>query len=267
MPVARAVLYAATAGVVVLALRSVLLSPPPLAWSVAAFTGYVALVLSGVFVLRWRVFVDAIVRGPKDARGVVLTFDDGPDPLWTPRILDALEANSSKATFFLIGRKAEAHADVVREIVRRGHDVGLHSYEHDRLFALRTERRVRADLERGLLALAAITGKRPALFRPPIGHTNPAIARVAEALDLVVVGWSVSARDGTARATAESVIARVRGAVRDGSIVLLHDASERGTHEPAAAIALPEILRAIDAANLSVVPLSSWIDQADGSST
>ena len=267
MPTARAVLYAATAAVVVLALRSVLLTPPPLAWSLGALAGYLALVLSGVFVLRWRVFVDAVVRGPKNARGVVLTFDDGPDPVWTPRVLDALEATSSKATFFVIGKKAEAHADLVREMIRRGHDVGLHSYEHDRLFALRNERRVRADLERGMTALAAITGRRPLLFRPPIGHTNPALARVAESLDLVVVGWSLSGRDGTARATPESVTARVRGGVRDGSIVLLHDASERGTHEPAGPRALPEILRAIDAANLAVVPLSTWLSQADGSST
>ena len=267
MPIARSVLYAATAAVVVLALRSVLFAPPPLAWSIAAFVAYVALLLSGVFVLRWRVFADAVIRGPKDARGVVLTFDDGPDPVWTPRVLDLLDASSSKATFFVIGRKAELHAGVVRDIVRRGHAIGVHSYEHDRLFSLRTERSVRADLERALTALEQITGERPMLFRPPIGHTNPTIARVADALDLVVVGWSVSGRDGTARADPDAVAARVRAGIRDGAIVLLHDASERGTHEPAGARALPQILRAIDAANLEVVPLSTWLAQPEGSST
>ena len=266
MPIARAVLYAATAAVVVLALRSVLFAPPPLAWSLGVLLAYLALLLSGVFVLRWRVFADAVIRGPKDARGVALTFDDGPDPVWTPRVLDLLDASSSKATFFLIGRKAEVHADVVREIIRRGHAIGVHSYEHDRLFSLRTERRVRADLERALATLEKITGKRPALFRPPIGHTNPTIARVADALDLVVVGWSVSGRDGTARARPDAVLARVRTGMQDGAIVLLHDAAERGTHEPAGARALPEILRAIHAANLEVVPLSAWLDQPDGSS-
>src|SRR5262249_55781480 len=122
---------------------------------------YVALVLSGVFVLRLRVFVDAVVHGPRGARGVALTFDDGPDPIWTPRVLEALDAAKAKATFFLIGRKAEAHPELVRAISARGHAIGLHSYEHDRLVALRSRKRVRADLERGIRVLEAITGERP----------------------------------------------------------------------------------------------------------
>jgi peptidoglycan/xylan/chitin deacetylase (PgdA/CDA1 family) len=269
MPVARALLYAATAAVLVLTGRAVLVAPPPLAWAIAALAAYVALVLAGVLVLPLRVFADAIVRGPKDARGVALTFDDGPDPEWTPRVLDLLDAADAKATFFVIGRKVDAHADVVREIVRRGHALGLHSYEHDRLFSLRGERRVKSDLERGLAAIERVTGVRPSIFRPPIGHTNPVIARVADAMDLAIVGWSVSGRDGV-RADPARVAARVRGGLRDGAIVLLHDAAERGDREPAAVRALPEILRAIDAQNLRVAPLASFLeerDQASGSST
>jgi peptidoglycan/xylan/chitin deacetylase (PgdA/CDA1 family) len=259
MPLARALLYAATAAVLVLAGRAVLIAPPPLAWAIAAFAAYVALVLVGVLVLRLRVFVDAVVRGPRDARGVALTFDDGPDPTWTPRVLDALDAAGAKGTFFVIGRKVEAHEEVARSIVERGHAIALHSYAHDRLFSLRGERRVREDLARGLAAIERATGVRPTLFRPPIGHTNPIIARVAEKLDLTVVGWSVSGRDGV-RAAPANVTARVRAGLRDGAIVLLHDAAERGNREPAAVKALPEILRAIDAQNLRVAPLASWIE-------
>jgi peptidoglycan/xylan/chitin deacetylase (PgdA/CDA1 family) len=226
------------------------------------------MILTGVFALRLRVFVDAIVRGPRGARGVALTFDDGPDPEWTPRVLDALDAAGAKATFFVIGRKVEAHPDVARAIVERGHAIGLHSYAHDRLFALRGEERVRADLLRAMAVIEKIVGARPTLFRPPIGHTNPIIARVADKLDLTVVGWSVSGHDGVRGAKPARVAARVCGGVRDGAIVLLHDAAERGDHEPAGPRALPEILRAIDAANLSIVPLSTWTDdQPAGSST
>ena len=268
MPPTRAALYAANAAVIVVTVRAVLVAPPPLLWAISAFFAYVALVLAGVFALRFRVFTDAIVRGPKGARGVVLTFDDGPDPEWTPRVLDTLDAAGAKATFFVIGRKVEAHPEIVREIVRRGHAVELHSYAHDRLFSLRGERRVRADLERGLAAIERVAGARPTLFRPPIGHTNPIIARVADALDLTVIGWSVSGRDGLRGANPAVVTARVRGAAEDGAIVLLHDAAERGDHEPAGPRALPDILRAIDAANLRVVPLATWLgDQAEGSST
>jgi peptidoglycan/xylan/chitin deacetylase (PgdA/CDA1 family) len=259
MPPARALLYAATLAGIVLAARSVLKAPPPVAVSIAALGAYVALIALGAMVLRLRMFADAVVRGPKDARGVALTFDDGPDPTWTVRVLDALDRAGAKATFFVIGRKAEKHADLVREIARRGHAIGVHSYAHDRLFALRGERRVRADLERAISVLQAITGERPTIFRPPIGHTNPIIARVADALDLTIVGWSVAGRDGVGRAVPARVAARIRGGVRDGVIVLLHDAAENDDHEPAGAKALPEVLDAIAAANLDVVPLSRFL--------
>jgi peptidoglycan/xylan/chitin deacetylase (PgdA/CDA1 family) len=239
--------------------RALLVRPPPLGLAVLAFVAYAAFVLGGVFVLRWRVYADAIVRGPPGSRGVALTFDDGPHPRWTASILEILAKNDAKATFFVVGHKAEAHPEVVRAIVQSGHSLGLHSYAHDRLFALRGGRRVRADLERGIAALERITGQRPLLFRPPIGHTNPTIARVADALDLVVVGWTIAGRDGIASTRPDDVTARVRRDLRDGAIVLLHDAPERGEREPAAVRALPAILDAIFAERLEVVPLSRWM--------
>jgi peptidoglycan/xylan/chitin deacetylase (PgdA/CDA1 family) len=263
MPPARVALYAASAGVAIMTARAILVRAPPLGWAAAVLVGYVALVLGGVFVLRWRVFVDAVVRGPRGARGVALTFDDGPHPRWTPRVLEILGGRGAAATFFVVGRKVEEHPEVVRAILERGHTVGLHSYAHDRLFALRGERRVRADLERGVAALEKLTGARPLLFRPPIGHTNPIVARVADALDLTVVGWSVGALDGTASARPSAVIDRVRRKLRDGAIILLHDSPERGDREPAAVRALPSILDAIEADGLSVVPLTRWIEDVE----
>jgi peptidoglycan/xylan/chitin deacetylase (PgdA/CDA1 family) len=259
MPPARLLFYAATSGVLALTGYSVLARPPPLGWALVVLLGYVGLVLGSVLVLRWRVFVDAVVRGPRDARGVALTFDDGPHPTWTPRILELLAQHDAKATFFVIGRKAEEHPQVIRAILDAGHSVGLHSYAHDRLFSLRGEERVRDDLQRGVAALEKLTGERPTLFRPPIGHTNPIIARVADALDLTVVGWTIGARDGVSSARVDSVVARVRRDLRDGAIVLLHDAPERGDREPAAVRALPLVFDALDAERLAVVPLSRWI--------
>jgi peptidoglycan/xylan/chitin deacetylase (PgdA/CDA1 family) len=260
MPPARVALYFATAAVLVLTVRSIVLSPPPLAWSIAAMAAYVAWILCGVLILRLRMFTDAVVSGPKRARGVALTFDDGPDPEHTPRVLDALEAAGARGTFFLIGKKADAHPDIVRDIARRGHAVGVHSYAHDRLFSLRGEKRVRADLEKAIASLEKITGERPKLFRPPIGHTNPIIARVADALDLIVVGWSVSGRDGVKSAVPERVAARIRGRLKDRAIVLMHDAAERGDYAPAGPRALPEVLEAIAEQRLDVVPLSAWVE-------
>jgi peptidoglycan/xylan/chitin deacetylase (PgdA/CDA1 family) len=259
VPPARVLLYGASFGLVLLTGRAVLIGPPPLALAVLVLLSYVGLILAGVFRLRLRMFVDAIVQGPPDARGVALTFDDGPDPKTTRDVLDALDVVSAKATFFVIAKKAEAHPEVIREILRRGHEIGLHSYAHDRLFSLRSEERVRADLEQGMRVLEGLTGEKPLFFRPPIGHTNPIIARVADDLDLVTVGWSVSARDGLASAVPRAIVNRVRRGLGDGAIVLMHDASERGSHVPAGVIALPEVLKVAERQQLPLVTIGSWM--------
>src|SRR6516162_11861324 len=107
MPPARAVLYAATAGVLAATGYSLLRHPPPVGWSALLLVGYSGLLVSSVMVLRLRVFVDAVVRGPRGSRGVALTFDDGPHPRWTPRILEILARRGVRATFFVVGRKVE----------------------------------------------------------------------------------------------------------------------------------------------------------------
>ena len=264
MPPARALFWAATLAGVVLSVRSAVAGPPPLPVALGCALAYVAFFLAGVLVLRLRVFVDAVVRGAEGARGVALTFDDGPHPEHTRAVMDALEARDARGTFFVIGRKAKQHPDLVREIVRRGHTLGVHGFEHDRLFSLRGARRVRADLEACLRTLSEIAGARPTLFRPPIGHTNPAIARVADQLGLVVVGWSAAARDGVRGARPEDVVRRIRPSLEDGAIVLLHDAAERDDRVPVAATALPLLFDAIEAQGLRVVPLASFLDEVTG---
>lgn len=261
MPPARIVFWAATIAGIGLAARSVLTEPPSLPVAIAGISFYVAIMLSGVFVLRLQMYADAIVKGPRDATGVVLTFDDGPDPDHTPKVLDLLDGAKAKATFFVIGKKAEKHPELVKEIVSRGHEVGIHSYAHDRLFSLRGTSRVRKDLEKAKKVLTDILGEPDDLWlwRPPIGHTNPTIARVAEELDLVTIGWSVGARDGIASASVPSVVARVAQGLEDGAIVLMHDASELGTHVPVGPAALPGVLDAIEERNLRVTPLREWV--------
>src|SRR5258708_91842 len=222
------------------------------------------LLCGGVLVLPWRVCADALVHGPPGARGVALTFDDGPDRRWTPVVLELLAARNLSATFFVVGRKVDDHPHIVRDIIARGHAVGIHSYEHDRLFALRGQRRVRRDLERAIASVERATGLRSRLFRPPIGQTNPVIARVAEELDLEVVGWSARGLDGLRRTPPETVASRIDRGLRDGAIVLLHDAPETGDAEPPGVRALPLVLDAIASRGLDVVPLVRWLEEAYG---
>lgn len=259
MPPARIVFWAATLAGISFAVYSVLTRPPSLHVAVACALAYGVVITVGVLFLKLRMFADAIVHGPDGARGVALTFDDGPDPDTTKEVLEVLERRGIKATFFVIGAKAAKHPDVVKEIARRGHEVGVHSFAHDRLFSLRGAKRVRADLERAVRTIEEITKTRPVLFRPPIGHTNPTIARVADELDLIIVGWSVAARDGIARTKPEDVVTRVGRGLEDGAIVAMHDAAERGGRKPAGVTALAGVLDAIEAKNLSVVPLGDFV--------
>ncbi|CAN5803621.1 polysaccharide deacetylase family protein [soil metagenome] len=260
-PPARAALYILSLAAIAFAVRSFFFTPPS-AIVIAVFGAvYFALFFLGIFVLRLRVFVAATVRGPDSARGVALTFDDGPHPKWTRRTLDVLDAAGVKGTFFVVGKKAEAHPDVVKEIVDRGHTIGLHSYAHDRLFALRGPGTWRKDLTRCRRVVERAIGAKVYLFRPPIGHTNPHVARVIRELDLDVIGWDVSARDGIS-ALPERVTQRILAGARHGSIVLLHDAAERDDREPAGVIALPSILEGLKARDLDVVPLERMLEDA-----
>lgn len=259
MPPARVALYVGSIGAVALMARSVALGPVPMWIAAAALAAYLALIFCGVFILRLGMFVDVVTRGPEEARGVALTFDDGPSPEHTPKILDLLDEAGVKATFFLIGRKVEAHPEIARAIVDRGHAVGVHGYAHSRLFSLLSPEAVRLDIARAVDAIAAATGETPTLFRPPIGHTSPRVAKALEAFDLTVVGWSVRGLDGLARARPERVARRVVPRLDDGAIVLLHDAAERDDFTPASLGALPRILTAMQNRDLEGVRLDAWI--------
>ncbi|MFO0760255.1 MAG: polysaccharide deacetylase family protein [Byssovorax sp.] len=207
---------------------------------------FVALHASRWFEPRSSYFVPVTsrVEGP----GLALTFDDGPDPAHTPRVLDLLGEAGARATFFVIGRHAEAHPRLVRRMVDEGHAVGIHSYDHPRSFATMPPGRMRRDLERCQAIVEAASGRRPRLFRPPIGITSPFVAFALLGTDLHVVNWSVRSLDTRARAP-EEILARVTPGLAPGAIVLLHDGSEpvHPASRDVTVRALPSILAAMRA--------------------
>jgi peptidoglycan/xylan/chitin deacetylase (PgdA/CDA1 family) len=257
MTTGRAALLAATAGAFALAVRSASGRPVPLWFALAAFAGYAALVTWGVLSPSLEMFAGVIWRGPDGARGVALTFDDGPHPTFTQAVLEALDRADAKATFFVVGEKGARHPEILREIVARGHLLGIHGNRHDRTLAFRSFRRVRSDLSDALDVVASATGERPRFYRPAVGQTNPRIARAAKELGLTIVGWSLRGFDGV-RVDPQHVVARIVPRLRDGAIVLLHDAAERDDRKPAAPDALPDILEAMRARGLPAVRVDAW---------
>jgi peptidoglycan/xylan/chitin deacetylase (PgdA/CDA1 family) len=258
----RAVLYASAIGAIGLGVRSVTRGAVPPEIAAGAAVTFGSVIMAGVLEPRLGMFADVINRGEPspDAPRVALTFDDGPSLEHTPLVLDALAEANAHATFFVIGRKLEGErAKLARRTREAGHAIGCHSFAHDRLFALRGTKRVRDDLLQAKKTIEDVTGAATTLFRPPIGHTNPTIARVAEELDLDVIGFSVRGYDGTSRATAEKVSRRVIAGLADGAIVLLHDGAEREDFTPVAPKVLPAILAAMKARSLAGVTVEALI--------
>lgn len=155
------------------------------------------------------------------ARVLCLTFDDGPDPIWTPPVLEMLERCRVRGTFFMVGEQVVAEPDLARVVLAAGHDVELHCHRHIRHTEL-TERELQLDTESALAALASV-GVRPRLWRPPWGISTRASVRIAERLGLRLVRWSIDTHDWRGDPP-EVMLDHVRPRVADGGSVLMHDA-------------------------------------------
>jgi peptidoglycan-N-acetylglucosamine deacetylase len=218
---------------------------------------YVAIILWGVLDPQISMFAPVMVRLPNAGNTIALTFDDGPDGATTRAVLDTLARFGAHATFFVLGEKVRAAPNVLRDIARAGHTIGIHGDRHDRLLSLRSPKRIVAELERVRASVAEIIGERPCFFRPPVGHVSPRTAVAARKLGLTIVGWSVRGRDGLASTSATDVERRVCAGLRPGAIVLLHDAAEHGDRTPAGIAALPAILEHATQAGLRCIALPS----------
>ncbi len=157
--------------------------------------------------------------------GVWLTLDDGPDPRDTPAILDLLDEHGAKATFFVIGKKAEQHPELILEIVRRGHQIGNHTWSHPQAsFWCHGPIRTYREIARCQSAIKAITGEAPTVFRAPVGHSNLFVHPVLETFGLRLTGWSSRGFDGVSASLPE-VTRRIRATATDGGIILAHEAT------------------------------------------
>jgi peptidoglycan-N-acetylglucosamine deacetylase len=263
MPPARIVLWVASLGGVALVVRSVLLGPVPFAVAIAAFVLYATFTGVGWVFPQLEMYGDVVWRGRAGQRRIALTFDDGPHPESTRKVLRLLAERGLRASFFVVGKKAQLHPEIVREIHEAGHTLGLHGYSHDRLFAFKPPRAVARDIELTQQAIEAACGVRPALLRPPLGHVSPRVAAGARQAHVRLVAWNVMALDGFKGVDVESVVERVTRGVRDGAIVILHDAAERDGYEPASVEALPAILEVIAKRGLRLVGVEEFVAEAE----
>ena len=196
------------------------------------------------------------------ARGeIAITLDDGPDPDVTPAVLDLLEERRALATFFCIGERARRHADLCREIARRGHSLENHSHGHLHRFAFLTPGALRREIAQAQEVIAELAGTRPRFFRPPAGLRNPLLDPVLHGLDLRLATWTRRGFD-TRHRDAARVAARLTRGLAAGDILLLHDghAARTASGRPVVLEVLPRVLDAIAKDGLVLVTLRHAVD-------
>jgi peptidoglycan/xylan/chitin deacetylase (PgdA/CDA1 family) len=169
-----------------------------------------------------QIFGSTLVSGPATLRDVALTFDDGPNPPYTDRILDVLERERVRATFFVVGRAAAAYPATLRRMAKDGDSIGNHTWDHSHLL-LQTPGAVRSELRRTDDAVYRVTGQRTTLMRPPFGARDFTAIATAKKLGYTIVMWSVPLTDDWQQPGDATIARRVVDNVRDGSIVVLHD--------------------------------------------
>ena len=183
---------------------------------------------------------------------VALTFDDGPDPENTPKILALLEKYNTKATFFIIGKKIEGQEEILKQIIKQGHEIGNHSFEHSPMYDLKNKKQFVEDLILANQAIEKAIGFIPEYFRPPYGVTTPGLGKACRELNFKVIGWNVRSLD-TVTPDKNKVVERVMQKVKPGSIILLHDPLKDADYT------LEQILIKLQEKNYSVVPLKEYI--------
>ncbi len=171
--------------------------------------------------------------GPGSGVGTVaLTFDDGPHPEGTPAVLELLARAGYRATFFMVGEQVERRPELAREVAARGHAIALHGYRH-RLQLRLARAAVEADVDQGLDTIVTATNDRPRYHRPPYGIYSPAGLGAVRSRGLTPLLWSSWGKDWRRFTTPGRIAQRVTSKMRDGDVVLLHDAdfySARGSH-------------------------------------
>lgn len=177
------------------------------------------------------------------AQTICLTFDDGPDPEFTPRLLDVLAEHNAKATFFVLGEAAAQYPLLVEKIVKAGHALGNHTYSHKHPWLVSTENAVQ-EVVRANAVIKDITGYTPFWFRPPYGRLRNAMRAQALTEKMTTVLWNHSIVDWGMWGT-ENAIARRLEKITAGDIVLLHDGRPEHNRPAATLKCLPTFLQSL----------------------
>jgi peptidoglycan/xylan/chitin deacetylase (PgdA/CDA1 family) len=215
---------------------------------------YLLLQVFGSLYLSAQFFLPVKFRASVQAGAVALTFDDGPIPQKTERVLDLLKARGVPAAFFCIGYRVKDHGGLVQRMHREGHLLGNHSYWHGKLFDLQPASAIADELRATDAAIQEAAGVVPRFFRPPYGVTNPMVAAAVKEAGHTTVGWSLRSFDTVTKDSAK-LKARVTASLKAGDVILFHDYSDSMIE------ILPALLDHISSIGLKIVRIDELLNE------
>jgi len=189
----------------------------------------------------------------RNLKQIALTFDDGPDAYYTPQILDILKQYNIKATFFIIGVRAQAHPEIVHRIFAEGHSIGNHSWDHPVLTKMQADK-VKEEVDKTEQEIYKITGIKTAMFRPPYGSLTSEQVNDISAMGYNIIDWSVDTRDW-AKTPVPQILKFVSKEVYPGGIILQHCAGGKNEDLSNTIKALPQIINLLEKQGYSFVPV------------
>jgi peptidoglycan/xylan/chitin deacetylase (PgdA/CDA1 family) len=230
------------------------------AWAVLPLMVFVGACLSAPFFPAWGFFLPVYSRGRTGRPVTALTFDDGPDPETTPRLLDLLDRYGIRATFFVTGERVKCYGDLVAAILARGHAIGNHSFSHDVFLMCRTSGRLAREIVE-TQSILLLLGIAPLVFRPPVGITSPRLGPVLNKLDLSCVNFSCRGGDFGNRRI-RGMAGRVLRKIKADDILMLHDIQPHGGATVAEWIGeVEQVICGLREKGLQVIPLVELLGQ------
>lgn len=195
---------------------------------IACFLAFSAVIVWGSFDIQLGYFVNSITHKRTKTNEVALTFDDGPTE-FTPQFLDLLKKHQVKATFFCIGKQIEKFPETFQRIIAEGHTVGNHTFSHSNNTGFLSASKMTEEIEKCDDIMAKAGPVQTDLYRPPFGVTNPNIAKAIKRTHKKSIGWNVRSLD-TVIDDEKKIYKRITKGLKKGSIILLHDTSEKTYH-------------------------------------
>ena len=224
-----------------------------LKWLIIALTLIlITFIVLGSSFIQLNYFVNNINKGNK--KGIALTFDDGPDPDITPQILNLLNQENIKATFFVIGNQIDNYSEIIKKIDADGHTLGNHSFSHNKKLTYLPTSKLKADIAKCSNIIKQNINKKPLFFRPPYGITTPRYKRALQQLQLKSIGWNIRSFDTQAN-DPNKLYNNIINQIKDGSILLFHD-TQQITLE-----VLPNIINYCKNNGINIVALPDLINQ------